>query len=87
MIDVFAALDLAIAASKTENSGQLFDDAKRLYGMYQKSKTGTLDIKKMPSADLKATIEAASRILNVANVLVTNPGNLSTLENLLASIQ
>lgn len=87
MIDVLAALDLAIAAGKTENPAQLFDDAKLLYGVYQQSKAGTLDIKKIAPADLKADIAAANRLLNVANGLAADPASFTNLTNLLASLQ
>jgi hypothetical protein len=87
MIDIAAALSLAIAASKAESTGQLFADAQTLYSVYAQAKAGTLNIQKLADAgQLKPTIQAAARVLSVANGLVEDPAQLKNITELLASL-
>jgi hypothetical protein len=87
MIDVFAALSLASAASKAENPSQLFADFELLYGAYTKLKAKTLTIDQIAaSGQLKPLVQAAARVTIVADALVDDPSQMKNLASLLSSI-
>ena len=83
MIDVLAGFSLAGAAVHLENPGQLLSDVETLYHIYSTAKAGKLDVH---SLDMRATVQAAARVLNVANSLVNDPAQLKNITELLASI-
>lgn len=87
MIDILAGFSLAAAAAHTESPVQLISDAEVIYGLYAKNKLGKLDIHELAnSGDLKTTIEAAARLLAVANKLADDPAQLKNIAELLTSI-
>jgi hypothetical protein len=83
MIDILAGFSLAGAAATKESPIQLIADAELLYGLYVKSKAGTLNIH---TIDLKPTIAAAARLTAVANALSEDPAQLKNITELLASL-
>jgi hypothetical protein len=88
MPDIFAALKLAIAASKTEDSYHLFSDVDYLYNVYSMSKQKKLDFAKMAeTGELKATINAAYRLISVAQSLSNDPAQMKNLAKLLSSLK
>lgn len=87
MVDVFAALSIAAAASKQENPSQLFSDAELLYGAYSELKAGKLNIEQLSAGgQLKPLIEAVARLAAVANVLVDDPNQVKNITALISSV-
>lgn len=87
MIDVFAALSLATAASKAENPVQLFSDAELIYGVYGKLKAKTLTIQQLStSGQLKPFMQAAARLTAVGAKLAEDPSQEKSIAELLSSI-
>jgi hypothetical protein len=87
MVDVFAALSLAAAASKQENPSQLFSDAELLYGAYSDLKAGKLSVDQLEATGkLKPLVQAAARLTAVANVLVDDPDQVKNITALISSV-
>lgn len=87
MVDVFAALSLAAAASKQENPAQLFSDAELLYGTYSDLKAGKTHIDQLATTgQLKPLVQAAARLAAVANVLVDDPNQVKNITELISSL-
>lgn len=87
MINILAALEIAAAAASKESPIQLIEDAKILYGVYQKSEAKTLDFLALgKSGELAPVIAAAARVSRVANDLMADKDSAEDISELLASI-
>lgn len=85
MIDILAGFSLANAASRKENPVQLIADAEALYHLYSAKKP--IDYHGMAaSGQLKTIIQAAARVLGVANSLVDDADQMKNITELLASL-
>jgi hypothetical protein len=87
MINVVAALEIAAAAASKESPIQLIDDAKTLYGVYQKAESKSLNFLALgKSGELAPIVAAAARVSRVANELMADKESAEDISELLASL-
>jgi hypothetical protein len=86
MLDIFGALGLISTAVQQNKDPQLFEDAGRLYGVYQKLAAKELTVRSIPLGELKELIQTVARVSAVASKLVEDPKQLEALSDLLSSL-